>query len=84
MRGSGSAQWLGRVRKSPAGLMNSADAADLVGLDRDAAQRRLAREQRLDLLLAFLGLERADAIDEEAARLGQRRPPGRAGAAAGR
>ena len=42
------------------------------GCDRDAAQRRLAREQRLDLLLALLGLERADAIDDQAARLGQR------------
>ena len=54
------------------GIDEFGNSADFVGLNRDAAQRRLARQQRLDLLLAFLGLERADAIDDPAAGLDQR------------
>ena len=56
----------------PSALTNSAIPPIFAGLNRDAAQRRLACQQGLDLLLALLGLERADAIDDPAAGPGQR------------
>ena len=57
--------------------------ADLVGRDRARGAAPGSRaEQRRDLLLALLGLERAGAIDQRAAGLDQRRRRGRAAGAA--
>ena len=49
-------------------------AAEYLGRgDRGAPHARFVRQQVGDDVLAFLGLERAGAIDQRAARLGQRR-----------
>src|SRR4029077_4347004 len=70
-----------RVRVAPVALQGAqvtvgvkklGGAGAFVLSDRSAADARLARKQRLDLLFALLGFERADAIDDLAARFGQR------------
>src|SRR5688500_16505183 len=52
-----------------AGIKELGKAGDLIWADRFAAEAGLARQQGPDLLFAFLGLERADAIDDLSARL---------------
>ena len=49
-----------------------AHAADLARLDRLAANVGVAAQQRGDLALALLGLQRARAIDDRASRPGER------------
>ena len=66
-----SGKWKGNVRSSPAPLRSSGWPNASRGRDRDPLDPVIAREQAGDLLLAFLGLERADAIDERAAGPGQ-------------
>ena len=85
MRGSGSGQWQGRVRKSPAGVTNSARppiSAALIGLR--AAARGSRASSAVDLLLALLRLERAGAVDDPCRPASSARRRGRAGGAAGR
>ena len=69
MRESGSPRWQGSVRRSPSAVIHS--PGDLMGQDRVAAKARLAVEEILDDVGAFLRLERAGAIDQRAARLGE-------------
>ena len=79
-----SGRWHGRVRKSPAASIAVREARQFGRVDRAAAQPGLARQQRVDLLLAFLGLERADAIDERPPGLRQRDRARRAAGACSR
>ncbi len=59
------------MRSSPAPLSSSGCPNAFGGRNRDALDPIIAREQVGNLLLAFLGLERAHAIDERAAGPGQ-------------
>ena len=70
-RGSGSGRCSGRVRRSPAGVTNSARPHSFRRRHRPPGKAGIALQQGLDLPLAFLRLQRADAIDQHAARLGQ-------------
>ena len=71
MRESASGKWQGSVRRSPSGVSHSAMIVNVGSRDRLAMQVRVAVEEVADDLDAFLRLERAGAIDEDAAWLGQ-------------
>ena len=58
--------------RSPAGERHSGETADFVGLDRQSPHVGISAQQRADMRFALLGLQRAGAIDEQPARLGQR------------
>ena len=77
MRGSASGRWQGSVCRSPLSVMSSPSAAarieraELGGRNRRPAHGRLALEQIADHVDAFLRLERARAIDQDAAWPGE-------------
>ena len=66
-----SARWQGSVRRSPSGVIRSARSPTSAGVTGSRARPGMARQRGGDHRRAFLGLERADAIDQRSARLDQ-------------
>ena len=71
MRKSASGRWQGRVRRSPSAVMQSLSPCTSPAETGRRCARALAGDHIAHNVGAFLGLQRADAIDEGAARLGR-------------
>ena len=71
-RGSSLGRKLGSVRTSPSAVTHSASPPISSARDRNARHVRIAAQERCDLRFAFLGLQRAGAVDEPPARFQQR------------
>ena len=71
MRGSGSGQMAGQRAQVAGGRHAASEPADFGGHDRPAAQPRIAAKEIVDDLDALFRFQRAGAVDQQPAGLGQ-------------